>query len=358
MANSRRVTIEFLGDDKSASRTAKSVDSHTSKLGKTLKSVGKTAAVGLGAGLAAATAGLVSFGKSAVEEAREAQKIGAQTEAVIKSTGGAANVTAQQVGDLAGAISMTTGIDDEAIQSGENMLLTFTNIRNEVGKGNDIFNQATKITTDMSVALGQDMKSSAVLVGKALNDPIKGVSALTRVGVAFTDQQKKQIESMVESGHEMQAQKLILGELNKEFKGSAEAQATAGDKARVAWGNFQEEIGMKLLPLMDKLAVFFVEKVVPALQRFAAWFEREGVPAIKRFAAVAQQVIERIIEWVKKNWPEIRAVFKDVLTTVVQLVRSVLVIIVTLWKKWGEDLFKILVPILKNIVAQIKAILK
>jgi phage-related minor tail protein len=93
--------------------------------------------------------------------------------------------------DLATAISNKTGIDDEAIQSGENLLLTFTNIRNETGKGNDVFNQATQTITDMSVALGQDMKSSAIQVGKALNDPIKGVTALQRVGVSFTAAQKR-----------------------------------------------------------------------------------------------------------------------------------------------------------------------
>lgn len=341
MSNSRRVTIEFLGDDKSASRTARSVESNTSKLGNTLKSVGKTAAVGLGVGLAAATAGLVAFGKSAVDEAREAQKIGAQTEAVIKSTGSAANVTAKQVGDLANAISLKSGIDDEAIQSGENLLLTFTNIRNEAGKGNDVFNQATSIVTDMSVAMGQDMKSSAVLVGKALNDPIKGLSALSRVGVAFTDQQKKQITKMVESGHTMKAQKVILGELNKEFAGSAEAQATAGEKASVAWANLQESIGMKLLPLLDKLELWFATKVVPALYQFSDWFQREAVPVIKHFAEVAGQKIQQFVELVRRHWPEIRRVIAKVLDDVVTTVQDVITVIVKIWNKWGDDIWRI-----------------
>jgi acid phosphatase family membrane protein YuiD len=80
---------------------------------------------------------------------------------VLKSTGGAANVTAKQIGALATAISNKVGIDDEAIQSGANLLLTFKNVRNEAGKGNDIFNQSVGVITDMSAALGQDMKSRA-----------------------------------------------------------------------------------------------------------------------------------------------------------------------------------------------------
>ena len=52
------------------------------------------------------------------------------------------------------ALSKKSGIDDEVIKSGANMLLTFTNIRNEAGKGNDVFNQTLPILNDMSVALG------------------------------------------------------------------------------------------------------------------------------------------------------------------------------------------------------------
>jgi phage-related minor tail protein len=125
------------------------------------------------------------------------------------------------VSDLATSISRKTGMDDEAIQSGENLLLTFTNIHNETGRGNQIFTRATRTIADMSAALGQDTKSSAIQLGKALNDPIKGVTALQRVGVSFTQSQRDQIKTLVESGNTLDAQKMILRELRKEFGGSA-----------------------------------------------------------------------------------------------------------------------------------------
>ena len=78
----------------------------------------------------------------------------------------------------------------------------------------------------MSPVLGTDASGSAIQLGKALNDPIKGITALTRVGVTFTEQQKDQITTLVESGKTIDAQKIILGELQKEFGGSAEAQTT------------------------------------------------------------------------------------------------------------------------------------
>src|SRR5436190_1026858 len=111
------------------------------------------------AGLSAvfAAGAVINFFKGAFNEAQEAAKVGKATEAVLKSTGNAAKVTAQQVSDLAGRLSELSGVDDEVIQSGENVLATFTSIRNEVGKGNDIFDQATASALDMSAALGQDL---------------------------------------------------------------------------------------------------------------------------------------------------------------------------------------------------------
>lgn len=208
------------------------------------------------------------FLAGSIDEARESQKVSAQTAQVIRSTGGAAGVSANQVGKLAGAISNYAGIDDEVIQGGANMLLTFKNIRNAAGKGNDVFNQATKILTDMSVAMGTEPQQAAIQLGKALNDPVKGISALSRVGVTFDAQQTKTIKNLVKSGNTMKAQKIILRELGSEFGGSAKAQATAGDKMSVAWGNLKEQIGTALLPTLDRAEKAISGKVIPTVSKF------------------------------------------------------------------------------------------
>lgn len=234
-------------------------------------SLGKAAAaVG---GLALAKQGIDFFG-DAIDAARESAKVSAQTEAVIKSTGGAAKLTAEQFGDLATSISNKTGVDDEAIQSAENLLATFTNVRNEAGKGNDVFSQATEIMVDMGAAMGTEPKAAAIQLGKALNDPIKGISALSRVGVTFTAEQKKTIESMVAMGDTAGAQKVILAELRKEFGGSAAAQATAADRLKVTLGNLQEELGQKLIPLADRVATWAADHLPAALDRAEAAFDR------------------------------------------------------------------------------------
>lgn len=189
-----------------------------------------------------------------LREQNEAIKVGRQTEAVLESTGHAAGLQARDVDRLATSISKKTAIDDEQIQSAENMLLTFTGVRNELGAGNDIFDRATRTIVDMSVAMGTDMNTSAIQLGKALNDPVAGITALTRVGVTFTDQQKEQIRTLVESGQKLEAQKIILAELGKEFGGSAAAAATPLDRLKVSLANTAEELGGRVMPLTERFA--------------------------------------------------------------------------------------------------------
>ena len=244
----RKLSILVVGDASKAKKELAGLDKSLGKTEKQAKKSGdgiKSSIVGFGLGAAA-------FG--AVKAFDDASKVMAQSEAVIKSTGGAANVTADQMANLAGELSKKTGIDDEAIQSGENLIATFTGIRNEAGKGNDVFDQTTRAALDMSVALGTDMTSSAQMLGKALNDPVAGLSKLSRAGVVFTDQQKEQIRTLAESGDKLGAQKIMLAELEKEFGGSAEAQATSLGKSKVAIDNLAESLGGVLMPVVTVAA--------------------------------------------------------------------------------------------------------
>jgi hypothetical protein len=209
-----------------------------------------------------------------IDAARESEEVTAQLNSVLTSTGGKAGVTAQAAMDLADALSSKSGLSrfsDEAVLSAENMLLTFTNI------GKDVFPAATQTVLDMSQALGQDLQSSSVQLGKALNDPIAGISALSRVGVTFTDDQKKMIEKMVAAGDTMGAQKLILKELSTEFGGSA-ANAAATFSGRMQTlqerlGDVAERIGTAVMPmfegLMDWLASPEVGNAIDTLANIA-----------------------------------------------------------------------------------------
>lgn len=210
----------------------------------------KVGALAAGAGIGAAAFAMVGF----VREAAEAERIGAQTNAVLESTHGISGMTAQSVSDLANSLAAVIPIDDELIQKTENMLLTFTNI------GRDVFPGATEAALNMSIALGEDSVASAMRLGKALNDPVAGVTALRRVGVQLTDQQKDQIESFMAVNDIAGAQKIILGELTTEFgnSGRAAGETFAGKMTilQTQIGNVKEAIGMALLPILIELATF------------------------------------------------------------------------------------------------------
>lgn len=213
---------------------------------------------------------VTGFFSDSLSEARESISVHKQLEQVIKSTGGVAGITADEADKLASSLSKVTNFSDDTIVSAENMLLTFTNV------GEKVFPRATETILDMSQALGQDTKSSAIQLGKALNDPIKGITALSRVGVTFTEQQKDMIKAMVEAGDIAGAQGVILDELAKEFGGSAQALADPAIQLQNAWANAKEEVGMAVIPVLNKLSQIALPMISSAIQFVIPYIETLG----------------------------------------------------------------------------------
>ncbi len=287
---------------------------------------------------------IAEFMHESVTAANEAAKAHAQTAAVIKSTGGVANVTADQIDKLSTTISLYSGITEDSIHQTGNFLLTFRNIRNEVGKGNDIFNQALKVTTDLSVSMDKELKPSAILVGKALNDPISGLSALTRVGVQFTDHQKNMITKLEETGHHMQAEKMILRELNAEFAGSAKAQATPAEKAATAWHHLQVVIGTKVLPELNKFLIWFAAKGAPGIEHFvkavsptirALYLDfKSGIDGIKQVVQAVAPVIRGLYQNFKTGFNGMKAVVTAVIHAITAVIKAGVATVKAVWHGW------------------------
>lgn len=249
-----------------------------------------TAAMGVAAvGVTALGGALVA----AVGNASEAQDVMAQTQAVIKATGGAAGMSAQQMGDLASSLSSASGLSkygDEAILTGENMLATFTNI------GASVFPHATKTALDMAQAFHSTPEAMTMMIGKALNSA-DAMGALKRQGVAFTDAQLKLGKQLFDTGHVIEYQNLVLGELDKEFGGSAAAAAntfsgkigTLKDK----FGELLEGVGTKLLPTLSSFIDILnspaaqegiqaiADAIVNGLGAAATWFSTTGLAILQ-----------------------------------------------------------------------------
>ena len=248
---------EFTSLEQSAGKAAKSTETGFAAMGDRLQGLGNKM-MGVGAAMTVATLPLAAALKSGTSALMEAEKRAAQTNAVLQSTGQVAGVTAEHVGDLASSLRDMSGVSGGAIREGENMLLTFTNIRNAAGQGRDVFDRTTRAALDMSVAMGTDMKTAAMQLGKALNDPVGGLTRLQRVGVQFSEQQKQQIQNFVRMGDVASAQGVILDEVAREFGGSAKAfgETTAGQmaKAEAAFTQVKMSLASGLAPALSAIA--------------------------------------------------------------------------------------------------------
>lgn len=234
-------------------------------------------------GLAKAAAGVAvvagAIGYKLASAAYESQKVMAQTTAIITATGGAANISAEQVAALSEKLAMQIGVDDELIQSSANLLLTFKQVANQTGEGNDIFNRAVTAAQDLGNVFG-DANGAAKQLGKALSDPVAGITALKKAGINFTDQQKEQIATLVNSGKSLEAQKLILEEVESQVGGTAAAGATGFDRMKVALGNVAEDLGTLLIPFIEKFANFIINNVVPYMDELIAVMGEKGIGGV------------------------------------------------------------------------------
>lgn len=226
---------------KNAKSELQGLDSAVDRTGRGMSSLGSIAR-GVGGVLMASFAigGIVAYGNASVAAYKEVEMAAAQVSQGILTTGGAAGRTIEDMVDQANRLENTTLFGDDQILSAQSLMVSFKNVKGA------IFDEAIPAVADLAARMGGDLKGSALQVGKALENPVKGISALTRAGVSFTEQQKTTIESLVKHNDLAGAQAIILKELNIEFGGSAKAaRDAAGGKAdlAVATGNLQEGLG-------------------------------------------------------------------------------------------------------------------
>lgn len=299
------INIATKFDSKGLRLAKKDLANATKDLKNSTASLGKNFAV-LGAGLVGVGA-LIS--KNAKSLAR-IEAINAQTDATIKSMGNTAGISAEQIQKLAGSLEAVTATEAETIQEGANLLLTFKNIKNEAGAGNDIFNQTTTAMVDLARAMGTDASGEAIRLGKALNDPVKGISALTRVGVSFTEQQKTQIKALAESGDLMGAQKVILAELQAQFGGSGAAYAKTFSGQLELMGHELDTVGEEA-----------TMAVMPALQNMVA--------QLRLLIPVIGPQLKAAIESV--NWQGLVTSVVSFTTFLIQNAQTIATVVAALW---------------------------
>jgi hypothetical protein len=263
----------------------KQAEGALSGFGKKLLSVGALVAG------AFAIRGIVNFGMESVIAAERAQQFNDILVQVAKTTntfGGNLTAGTDRLLKFADAQELVIGVEAELIKETQAVLLSFKSVGQSADEAGGSFDRATMAAFDIAGVLKTDARSAAVQLGKALENPIRGLTALGKAGTTFTDQQKEQIRVLVESGNLLGAQTLILDEIESQYGGVAEAAALGSVKIKLAFGQIQDALGAALAPAFEKFTTYFITDVVPPLTKF---FEDDFPRIIAELKPIAEDVM-------------------------------------------------------------------
>lgn len=230
----------------------------------------------------------------------EAEAAQAQLAAALRSTGGASGQTLSSLNAHASALQKLTMYDDEAIAGAQAMLLAFQRI------GGDTFPAATDAVLDLAARMGGDLNGAARQVGKALEDPIRGISLLRRAGVSFTDEQRSMIEAMMAVGDVAGAQGIILSGLEARYGGAAEAARGTLGGALAALQNAFDDLFEATGPASEQMRQT-IERLVASLS------DPKVIEAVHRIGAA----IFGVLDWAAQNLPALSQAFEREFTTAV-----------------------------------------
>lgn len=234
------LTVRFLGDDRDLKRSLNAVEGHTKKTGSVVGGLGKTL-VGFGA-----AAGAINLAKDAFAGLRSEAEATRTLEATLKSMG-RTTIDTKSITDFAATLQANSDFIEEDIIAAAGVMATFGNIADR-----DL-NRANQAAADLAARFGMDLSGATVMLGKALNDPIKGLTSLGRAGVQFTQGQKDQIAAMVEAGDVAGAQAIIYEELGKQTTGAAAAQQDSFERLSDTVGEAAETFLAQLMPAIEKV---------------------------------------------------------------------------------------------------------
>lgn len=240
--------------------------------------------------------GLVAFNLAkTAEDAQVADRAMLQVATSMGLFGAETQQVVDRLTALATKQQVLLGIDEDTIKATQTKLLTFKNLAATAGEVGGAFDRATMAALDLAAAGFGDATQNATQLGKALQDPIKGITALARSGVTFTAQEKEKIAQLVKSNQMFAAQDALLKAIETQVGGTAEASAKATDKIMLGFGEIAESLGTVLLPYFEKLANYINSTVVPYVQRLADVIGEKGVGAgVKLLAGDLLDAIENM----------------------------------------------------------------
>ena len=150
----------------------------------------------------------------------------ARLNAQLAVTGGAAGKSLADIRRLAEEMEATTGIASQTIMDRAAALLTFTTIADEQ------FDRTMRVAADMAEVYDQDLKSALEAVGRAVENPLKGMGMLEKQGFRLEAAQKAQIKTLIEQEKQYEAQEIVLRMLEDLVGGASVAAYQGLEKAQ------------------------------------------------------------------------------------------------------------------------------
>ena len=256
VAQSRTLKLSILADvdqlKKSLNSANNDVENSSSKLGEFSKKAGLAFAAAAAAAGAYAIKLAVDGVKAAIED--EAAQIRLAT--ALKNATGATDEMIASVEKQILKTSLATGVTDEKLRPALQRLSLSTS---DVTKAQDLLNLAL----DISQATGKGLDSVANALGKAYDG---NTASLGKLGIGLST---AELKAMSFTDVQTKLSDLFGGAAaanSKTFAGRLEILKVTFDEAK-------ESIGARLLPIIQQLVEFVVNKVVPALGRFADFFK-------------------------------------------------------------------------------------
>lgn len=223
----------------------------------------------------------LEFVKGGLEKVHELKQATAQVQAVLTSTNQMAGLSMKQLEESAKSLSANSKFGRADIFGMQSLLLTFTSVKDK------IFNEAQPAIMDLATRMGGDLKGASIQVGKALNDPVQGMTALRRVGVSFSEDQKNVIAQLQATGDLAGAQRIILKELAVEFGGSAKSAFEADPMIRfnktmgglkMTFGELAESALVSLMPIFEAFASA-LKSTGKGIAEVVQWFQQHAIVA-------------------------------------------------------------------------------
>ena len=251
MAKGAVAKVTFVANAKSLVGATKQINKNLGSLTSSFSKVGKLAKATFAVFAAGqAISGLKSIIRSGEEAVRSQKKL----QAIFQAQGLTGSKVFKQLSTEAKQLSLSLGIEDEVIADVQAKLALFGRAFTSGTQGAKDFKTATELAFDFEAAgLGDALKGAKVL-GQALSDPAKAAQILKKAGILLTQQQIKEINTLISQGKIAEAQAKILEYVQGIIGGTAEATASASAKMTIALGEIVESIGVLLLPLLDPLA--------------------------------------------------------------------------------------------------------